>query len=311
MIEIQKKYQKGEITKDVYINEMYNYHRILFNYSEFICNNDIKKIEILDNKVIMTSRKLEIKIICKKDDERIPPIETLNFKNYEQNDADMLYSLMKDNFTIFDVGANIGWYSIGLSKFRKNIEVFAFEPIPNTYRDLERNVILNKTKNIHIFNYGLSDKNDDLPFYYYPECSANASSALMKESDNLQIIKCKVMTLDKFVKDNKIKKIDFIKCDVEGGEFFVFKGGERSIEKFKPIIFSEMLRKWSAKFGYHPNKIIKLLKEKGYLCFIVSNNKLKEIKKITENTIETNFFFLHNQKHSSQILKYGNLKLYG
>ena len=38
--------------------------------------------------------------------------------------------------------------------------------------------------------------------------------------------------------------------------------------------------------------------------------KLKEIKKITENTIETNFF-LHNQKHSSQILKYGNLKLYG
>lgn len=45
MIEIQKKYQKGEITKDVYINEMYNYHRILFNYSEFIRDTDIKKLK--------------------------------------------------------------------------------------------------------------------------------------------------------------------------------------------------------------------------------------------------------------------------
>ena len=45
MIEIQKKSQKGEITKDVYINEMYNYHRILFNYSEFIRDTDIKKLK--------------------------------------------------------------------------------------------------------------------------------------------------------------------------------------------------------------------------------------------------------------------------
>lgn len=287
---------------------MYDYHKILFGYSEFIKDTDIKKIEIVDDNVIMSSREQGIKIICIKDDERIPPIECLNFDYYEENDSKMIYNFIEDNFIVFDIGANIGWYSIGIAKYRKNVKVYSFEPIPKTYDNLKSNVKLNDLHNIEIFNYGFYNEDKNLTFYYYPEGSGNASSVILTENKDFSKIQCKVITLDGFVKNNNIPKIDFIKCDVEGAELFVFEGAIRTIELFKPIVFTEMLRKWSSKFNYHPNKIITFFNEKGYLCFVSNEKELQEIKKIDENTLETNFFFLHKKKHSSQILQYSSCK---
>jgi hypothetical protein len=67
-----------------------------------------------------------------------------------------------------------------------------------------------------------------------------------------------------------------------------------------------MLRKWSAKFNYHPNEIISLLGEFGYLCFAVNKERLIEIPLMDENTIETNFFFLHSEKHADKIKFFTN-----
>jgi len=301
---VQQDFQNNKISKADYIQKMYQYHKLFFFYSELIKNSDIKKIEISDDNVILTSRKYDIKIKCEKNDERIPPIEILNFGTYEEDQFSMIYNLIDDNFSIFDIGANIGWYSLHFAKIRNNTIVYAFEPIEKTFTNLLLNIELNKSQTIKPFNFGLYDKETELTFYYYPEGSGNASSANLAIERDPQTIKCKVTTLDTFANKNKIAKIDFIKCDVEGSELFALKGGNTSIEKWKPIIFAEMLRKWSAKFGYHPNEIIEFLKNKGYLCFITKNQKLEEIKEIDENTIEKNFFFLHREKHSEQISTY-------
>jgi hypothetical protein len=62
-----------------------------------------------------------------------------------------------------------------------------------------------------------------------------------------------------------------------------------------------MLRKWSAKFGYHPNDIINLFKDLNYSCFSLKEDKLSPFFNMNEETIETNFFFLHNDQHALQI----------
>jgi hypothetical protein len=64
-----------------------------------------------------------------------------------------------------------------------------------------------------------------------------------------------------------------------------------------------MLRKWAAKFNYHPNDIIDLFKSIGYKCFYSSNGKLKGIDFISEDTIPTNFFFLQPNAHADLIMK--------
>ena len=98
--------------------------------------------------------------------------------------------------------------------------------------------------------------------------------------------------------------MDFIKCDVEGAELLVFKGGRQSIERDKPIVFAELLRKWSAKFNYHPNEVLELFRDLGYLCFSVKNGRLAEFSLMDEATLETNFFFLHRQEHADKIARF-------
>ena len=96
---------------------------------------------------------------------------------------------------------------------------------------------------------------------------------------------------------------------MEGAELLVVEGGLKSIEKYKPILFLEMLRKWANKFGYHPNEIIERLKPLNYRCFKVKNTKLSEVTEISDSEEATNFFFLDNERHKDLIIKYVFLPL--
>ncbi len=298
--EIQAKFSANKISKPEYIDQMHEVHSLLFDYAEFIKSTDIAKIEITDNSVEMTSREAGIKIICDKDDKRIVPIEMLNFQYYEKKDSDMIFRLVTDGERILDIGANIGWYSINLAKRYPNCEIKAFEPIPKTYAYLEKNIGLNSVPNIKIYNHGFSNEAKELTFYYYPSGSGNASSAKLANVEGMQEIKCKVFPLDDFMEQHEFA-VDFIKCDVEGAELFVFQGGEETLKKYKPIVFTEMLRKWAAKFNYHPNEIIELFTSIGYRCFAAKDGKLVEFFLMDEDTIETNFFFLHPEKQAEKI----------
>lgn len=300
---LEEDFLNGKVAKPDFISRMYKEkHDIIFEYADFIKNRDIKKIEIIDDSVIITSRELGIKIACTRFDERIAPIEILNFRNYEKNDSDMIFKLVNDSNTVFDIGGNMGWYAIGLCKAKKNIDMHTFEPILSTYKTLVDNVKMNNVK-VKVNNFGLSNKKQDLSFYFHKEGSGNASAAIMNDDrDNIKV-KCHVDTIDNYIKDNNVRKLDFIKCDVEGAELLTFKGGIETISEHKPIMFTEMLRKWSAKFNYHPNEIIDLLKRIGYSCYFVDGTRLKEITIITDETNETNFFFLHKEKHQNKLKK--------
>jgi len=94
--------------KHSYISKMYEKYDFLFEFSEFMKNRDISKVEISDDSIIMTSRELNIKMICNRYDERIAPFEILNFRNYEKKDSDMIFKLTNHNDIIFDIGGNIG-----------------------------------------------------------------------------------------------------------------------------------------------------------------------------------------------------------
>lgn len=298
--EIKLSYADNKISKASFIEEMHSVHERLFEYSKYLKKTDISKIEILDDLVIMTTRELDVKMICDEIDQRIAPIEILNFNNYEEEDFDLVVKLIKDGFTIFDVGANFGWYSINIAKKFPNCKVFSFEPILKTFNYLIDNIKLNNLTNINPYNFGFSDKEAEIKFYYSPQGSGNASSKNLSNSSDVIEVKSMVKKMDDFKEENQ-NSLDFIKCDVEGAELLVFKGGITLIKKFKPIIFTEMLRKWSAKFDYHPNEIIDLLSGVGYQCFVSNGKFLKKFTKVDENTQETNFFFLHIEKHSNEI----------
>ena len=155
LIQCRDKFKNGLIDKPNYIEEMHQLHSHLFEYSQFIHQTDISNIEIRDNQLIMTLRSSGIKPLCESLDKRVAAIEILNFDSYEKTDADMICNLLLEpHMVFFDIGANIGWYSINVAINDETINVYAFEPIPETYKNLTKNVMLNQVKNINLFNLG-------------------------------------------------------------------------------------------------------------------------------------------------------------
>ncbi len=298
---IKNNFLNYKTNKQNFINEMHNEHKKLFQYMDFINDADIESIEIYNYQIVIKTKSHGIKMIVDVDDKRIIPIEILNFGDYENEELNMIIKLLNiinhDDLHFFDIGANIGFYSMHIAKLFRKMKIYSFEPIPKTYSYFQRNLALNNINNINAYNFGFSNEEKNIEFYYYKEGSGNASLANLSELDDNSVekVSSKVFRLDDFINQTNTR-IDFIKCDVEGAELLVFQGGEKVLEIYKPMVFTEILRKWSAKFNYHPNDLINFFTSRNYLCFTINENQLKPFITVDDNTTETNYLFIEKTK---------------
>ena len=287
---LKTQFLNGEISKYNFMDEMSKIHNYLFDYCQLIKDSCASKIEITENDVIV-ELETGIKLLCIKNDKGIIPLTILNFGEYEEKLWNKTAELIGKPRTVLDIGGNIGYFSLYFARKFPQTQFYCFEPIPNNYKYLCKNLELNHSQNIKAFNIGLSNVCQTMEMFYNPEGCGSSSLRDLLEASCTYKVPCEFTTLDNFVAENHIENIDFIKCDVEGAEKFVYEGGLKTLEKFKPTIYSEMLRKWSAKFNYHPNDIINLLKPLGYKCYAISKNSFAPIEQVTEETVETNFIF--------------------
>lgn len=309
MVELRAAFTKNELDKPQYIRNAYeDFHRILFEYADNLSETDIREITIDAGSVIFTVRSSGVKVRCQLGDHRSPPFETFNFSDFEPSESRMMQKLFEGGTIFFDIGANIGWHTLNLSARHREARFYCFEPIPSTYAELLENIRLNSYNNISTFNVALSDRTGTQNFYYYQSCSGNASAVDLSERQDVCTIECRQATLDELSAENGFPQPDFIKCDVEGAELRVFSGGLGTIRHSTPIIMAEILRKWSRKHGYEPNDIFLLLRGVGYLAFTTDGYHLFPFDAMTEDTIETNFFFLHGEKHRDKIRRFGTCK---
>jgi FkbM family methyltransferase len=297
-------YKSKKIEKHDYIKEMHKKHQALFDYFDYIKDTDINSIVLDNEKIFVELKDTGLKLHLDRFDSRFIPIEILNFQTFDPTEKDLIFKLAGQSEIIFDIGANIGWYSLNFGILRNVSKVFSFEPIPRTFEYLTKHIKFNNIKKIFPSNIALSDHNGEVEFFCTNLETGSSSMRNIQERKDIETVICKTQTLTDFVEENDTH-IDMIKCDVEGSELFVFKGGQEVIKRDKPFIFTEMLRKWSAKFNYHPDDIISLLSEIGYRCFAYENEILLEFRSINDETLPTNYFFLHNEKHNEVIKELG------
>lgn len=298
--DLYNQYSSGKLEKHKYIDLMYKKHQILFDYFDYIKDTDIQTITIDNDSIYVTIKGSNIKLLLDRIDKRFIPIEMLNFHSIDPQERKMLFESANSCNTIFDIGANIGWYTLNFAQIPNVNKIYAFEPIPHTYNYLKKHIELNKIQNVSAFNFGFSDSIDEKTFYWTKKESGSASMKNIQKRSHINKVTCKVTTIDHFMKNRRIS-IDLIKCDVEGAELFVYKGAVETLKKYKPIIFSEILRKWSKKFGYHPDDIINLLSEIGYHCYGYIDSKIEKINSVSPEMKTTNFFFFHETKHKKTI----------
>ncbi|MFN5630316.1 MAG: FkbM family methyltransferase [Bacteroidota bacterium] len=224
-------------------------------------------------------------------------------QGYEYNAIKVFRELAKTSRNFFDIGSNIGYYSLTASAYNNNIQIYCFEPMQSIHKYLKMNIESNNIKHATLENVGLSNQVGKVKFYsikrdnfseFEDQLSGEGTINLeLLPGRNIQEIEINTITLDDYVKTNSIKFIDLIKMDTEASEHLVLEGSQKVLEEFKPIIFCEVL----------PNqvelKIEAILKKYNYQFYRIYLDKLKKVDSLVNNEdTERDYLFIHPDKLS-------------
>lgn len=186
-------------------------------------------------------------------------------------DLHHLERLLPDNATVFDVGANFGYYSVMLaSKKGAASHCFSFEPNPATFRALEENIRLNNLSNVSAFQMGLSDTVGTAAI---KPGVGNSGASFLTDGDGIR-----TTTLDSFCAEHpEVKSIDFIKVDIEGFEERFLRGGLKTLQHMHPVILIELNPVTLPRAGSSVQSVVSLLRSLGYELFEVRRDRLVEL----------------------------------
>jgi FkbM family methyltransferase len=192
----------------------------------------------------------------------------------------VLLRILRRGDTVIDVGANYGNYTVEFARLvGPHGKVHAFEPVPPTFEMLRRTIERNGVNaRVCLNQCALSDKQGSSTMYMPGDDSSKAAFVFHQSlpSASIESFKnCKVDTLDNYVKSKEIKRIDFVKIDVEGAELLVLQGMQSILRRpCPPILLVEVFPDWMTDFGYHPGDLLKFLHQFGYIFYYVSKDGL-------------------------------------
>ena len=203
-------------------------------------------------------------------------IINVSSKNYEFKFSRIMLSKVKHNDIVWDIGANVGFYTKKFHKLikinsrdkhlKKNGCIVAFEPDPHAIKKLKKK-FYNK-KNILLLRYALSDiNNNSSEFTDDPSSPTNQLVDINKKDfSNQKTIKVRVAKADTLIKKLNLPTPNIIKIDVEGFEFEVLNG-------MKKILQQKTLREIFVEVHFAKLKKKKLKNVVFLICKILKDNK--------------------------------------
>jgi FkbM family methyltransferase len=201
--------------------------------------------------------------------------------SWEKISLGIWIKLSRTSSVILDIGANTGIYAMVAKTVNKQAKVYAFEPVQRVFKKLEKNIALNNY-DILAFEKAVSN-NTGTAIIYDTDAKHTFSVTVNKNmSDDLtqSFIETviEIITLDSFIKENNIEKIDLIKIDVETHEPEVLEGFRENIQKFKPTLLIEILNNDIA------NKIQSLVAGMDYLYFNIDElGGVRQVDRLTKS----------------------------
>lgn len=163
---------------------------------------------------------------------------------YEPETVPLFFRLATKAPVTFDVGAFVGFFSLLAAHANSSGKVYAFEPLPSVYKRLQRNVELNRLTNLRCIAGAVGETEGEADFWHIDAetpTSSSLSHEFMAGGENLICTKVKVHTLDRFVQDNNLGRVDLMKLDTESTEHEVLRGMMKTLERDHPMIICEVL----------------------------------------------------------------------
>jgi FkbM family methyltransferase len=169
---------------------------------------------------------------------------------------------------VLDIGANCGAFSLKLATYAaehnlKNFQIHAFEPNPTAFGNFKYNLSLNPNIEhlVRAHEVGFGSETGEKAFQY-PASNSGLGKVLPKNFNGQRSVA--IRRLDDFITNLDPPRIAFVKLIVEGYEPEVFKGGWKTIEKYKPPIFFEVTEDWYKENNSSTKEVLEHLRDLGY-----------------------------------------------
>jgi FkbM family methyltransferase len=202
-----------------------------------------------------------------------------------------LRTIIKPGFYCLDIGANVGYYSVFLSKYSAaSGKIYAVEPVPLFAEIWRKNVKKSGVDNLTLFPFALGESENimSMGMPLIDGVVHHGMTKIVNDSDNKFERQFEVLMKnpDKLFKD--ILKLDFVKVDVEGYESIVFANIIETLKKHKPIIQSELSG------AENRLTVIRILEQLNYSSYVLTNNELVATDNQIIENCDQDFYFIPN-----------------
>lgn len=192
-----------------------------------------------------------------------------NGRLYEFETSMVAIGALREGDIAIDIGAHIGYFSL---LFRLLVgasgTVFAFEPMPDTYRRLLHNIIRNCFTNVLPLPLAIADQEGSAKFFFNSRNEGESSLLEIGDSPSCEV---QVTNLDRMFADILPTRPRLLKIDAEGVEVLILKGGQSWFRNFGPdIIICEINRGALSSAGASEQEIIYFFVALGYKAAIIN-----------------------------------------
>ncbi|MDP2620661.1 MAG: FkbM family methyltransferase [Hyphomicrobiales bacterium] len=214
-------------------------------------------------------------IICRRDN-KIEHELICNSKNYDAQNFAVMKAIVRPGSNCFDIGANIGVYSMVMSRIAGfEGAIHAFEPVNHIRKRLLQNKSLNGARNIIVNNFALGDLRGEMEMFQVKKGEFRGGTSTFVRNNNVESMGAaaferapvRVDTLDNYARATNLPSVDFLKIDVEGFEINVFRGAQEVISKHHPAILFEHDQKRLSALGVKDEDFKQILFGVGYSLY--------------------------------------------
>jgi FkbM family methyltransferase len=227
-----------------------------------------------------------------------------NPKTPREPDMEALNQFVRPGDFALDIGAFVGFYTQRLSQLvGATGEVWAFEPVPETFSVLSYVVRELSLNNVRVLNVALTDSGGqglmEIPRYRHGGESLYAARIVSARSrPDLRVIPIQGRTLDSMLSSDGARPVRFMKLDVEFHELQTICGAIGTIRRDHPVILMELLG--TADPSNSRSKLLNLLADEGYRAFRCVERKFVPCG--PEENCQNRFFL--TQAHAAEFAQY-------
>ena len=175
--------------------------------------------------------------------------------SYEWKTQRLLAAQVKPGGVFYDVGANVGFYSLLAAKLIDPGQIYAFEPLPSNLVYLRKHLELNRVRNVEVMEMGICDSVGEA---FFQTEGTRAMGRIGADGD----LSIRTSSLDALLEEERISPPNYIKMDIEGSEFRALLGARQCFDQFRPKLFlathgsevhdncCQLLSSWNYEFCY-------------------------------------------------------------